>query len=55
MQGYPTLKWFDKDGKVTDYEGGRSEGDMTAAALERWQTTLPPPEVPYQGMPAIIS
>lgn len=45
MRGYPTLKWFNKDGSVVDYNGGREESDLTSFALDRWQAELPPPEV----------
>lgn len=30
IKGYPTLKYFDKDGKVDEYQGGRSETDIVA-------------------------
>lgn len=45
VQGYPTLKWFSKDGRAVEYQGGREESDLTAFALDRWQAELPPPEV----------
>lgn len=45
VQGYPTLKWFSKDGRAVEYQGGREESDLTTFALDKWQAELPPPEV----------
>merc|ERR1719199_232535 len=28
IQGFPTLKWFEADGSVVEYDGGRGEGDF---------------------------
>merc|ERR1719183_3053890 len=28
IQGFPTLKWFDADGSVVEYDGGRGAGDF---------------------------
>lgn len=53
VRGYPTLMWFNKDGSVVDYNGGREESDLTSFALDRWQAELPPPEVscaPHLGL-----
>ena len=51
MRGYPTLKWFSRDGKMLEYDGGREESDLTTYALDKWQAELPPPEVRPQMLP----
>ena len=28
VQGFPTLKWFDAEGKASEYNGGRGEEDI---------------------------
>jgi protein disulfide-isomerase A1 len=40
IQGFPTLKWFDADGSVSEYDGGRGEG-----AFAQWTSDIIKPVV----------
>merc|ERR1719199_2364668 len=40
IQGFPTLKWFDADGSVVEYDGGRSEG-----SFKQWTSDITKPVV----------
>lgn len=49
IQGYPTIKFFPGGKKtksdVSDYDGGRTSGDIVTWALDKYSVSIPPPEV----------
>lgn len=50
IQGYPTIKYFPSGKKISsssaeEYNGGRTASDIINWALEKYSTSLPPPEV----------
>ena len=49
VQGYPSIKFFPGGKKdkssATDYDGGRTSGDIVTWALERYTVNVPAPEV----------
>lgn len=51
IQGFPTIKYFPGGKKSFDsaeeYDGGRTAGDITQWASDKWTVNLPPPEI-YQ-------
>lgn len=50
VQGYPTIKYFPagrKDGKASEYDGGRTATDIIQWASDKAAANVPPPEV-YQ-------
>ncbi|KAJ7773297.1 protein disulfide isomerase [Mycena metata] len=48
VTGYPTLKWFDKDGNATPYEGGRDLDSLVAFISEKAgvKSSIKPPPPP---------
>ena len=45
--GYPTIKMFFPDGRVEDYNGGRTASDIVQQALTMFEEVAEPPEL-YQ-------
>ena len=46
VRGFPSIKLFGENReRPEDYNGGRSLGDLSAFALDRWARMQPPPEV----------
>jgi len=45
IQGYPTIKIFYPDGRVEDYNGGRSASDFVAQAMILFEDVAEPPEL----------
>ncbi len=53
VRGYPTIKMFPsgkKDGEASEYDGGRTSGDIVNWALDRVSENIPPPEVTEVSM-----
>ena len=44
-QGYPTIKIFYPDGRVEDYNGGRTASDLVAQAMILFEDVAEPPEL----------
>merc|ERR1712157_296604 len=47
IQGYPTIKLFFPDGRVEDYNGGRTANDIVSQAMMMFEEVADPPEL-YQ-------
>jgi protein disulfide-isomerase A6 len=45
VQGFPTIKYFGQDKQAADYQGGRSKSDIVTFAMDKVESSLPPPEV----------
>uniref|UniRef100_A0A0B7AR86 protein disulfide-isomerase n=1 Tax=Arion vulgaris TaxID=1028688 RepID=A0A0B7AR86_9EUPU len=48
VRGYPTIKFFPsgkKDGESTEYDGGRTSGDIVRWALDKLAENVAPPEI----------
>lgn len=45
IQGYPTIKIFYPDGRVEDYNGGRTASDLVAQAMILFEDVAEPPEL----------
>ncbi|XP_005108921.1 protein disulfide-isomerase A6 [Aplysia californica] len=44
VQGFPTIKMF-SGGEATEYDGGRTSGDIVRWAMDKLAENIPPPEV----------
>lgn len=45
IQGYPSIKMFFPDGRVEDYQGGRTADDIVAQAMIMFEDVAEPPEL----------
>ena len=59
MKGYPTIKMFPAGAKdqdsASDYDGGRTSGDIVRWVEERVVEDIPPPEVHQVQWPLMYS
>jgi len=54
IQGYPTIKIFYPDGRVEDYNGGRTASDLVAQALILFEDVAEPPELKQLTSKAVL-
>ena len=47
ISGYPSIKLFFPDGRVEDYNGGRTANDIVSQAMMMFEEVADPPEL-YQ-------
>ena len=52
--GYPTIKIFYPDGRVGDFNGGRSASDFVAQAMILFEDVAEPPELKQLTSKAVL-